>query len=291
MDVTGTTLARFIEQYRDVSGINVTVDWPNLEVVGVTGDLPVTLVLHDVPARAVLRQGLDHCTISEFDPLDYVVTEGVIHVTTQRLARRRHRVSVVYPMRGLVHAMLRPAMYVSAEEAGRHEAQLNRRLDVYFRTMPPQPVFDLSHALSGTNSGGSTPQWVPPAPDDTIDPEIAGIVEELVTLIQNTCGRPEEWHTLGGEVIMSRMVASSLIITAPSDVHGEIRHVLTQLHDMEASRHEQAMRNAAAVRLIADAYHDWVAGRRARAARLVRRAVAIAPGHPVVVAAHRLIED
>jgi hypothetical protein len=82
--LTGQGLADVTDFTRDVSGMNVIVDWSRLQDVGVTKDTPVHLQLTGARTSNVLHQII--AAIDHGDQLAVVTHGGVILVTTKQQA-------------------------------------------------------------------------------------------------------------------------------------------------------------------------------------------------------------
>jgi len=95
----GVALGDALDFLRDVSGINMTVNWKAMEAAGVTKDTPVTLRLRNVSARKALEMVLAEAGGSS--ALTYDVDEGVVEITTRELADQR-MYTKVYPIEDLL---------------------------------------------------------------------------------------------------------------------------------------------------------------------------------------------
>ncbi len=104
------------------------------------------------------------------------------------------------------------------------------------------PEFDLNEALSNTQSGASNEGGAgkgtslfgdaPATPDEgTTRGEL---VEQIVSLIQDTVGTPQEWAALGGDVSSIRELNGNLIVKGTPRQHHEITGLLAQIRGQAA---------------------------------------------------------
>lgn len=213
----GVALGDALDFLRDVSGINMTVNWKALEAAGVTKDTPVTLRLRNISARKAMEMVLAEAGGSS--ALTYDVDEGVVEITTKELADQR-MYTKVYPIEDLI---------------------------MEIPDFTDAPIFDLT-SLSNQNSGGggyggagggvgggggyggggggsgsgglfgnSSSQQNRQQQTGKTKQERA---QELVDLIRSTI-TPDVWQENGGKAAI-RYWSGNLIVTAPRSVQEAI---------------------------------------------------------------------
>ncbi len=212
VDFNAARLENVLEYFRSVTSVNVFVNWSALETAGVERDTVVSLQLTNVPAEQALRLVLQQAGANaEFDPIGYSIIEGIVTISTQRDLQRT--------------TDLRPYDI--------------RDLLVEIPNFDNYPEFDLSEAMdssgSGSGGGGGSSLFGDDQDDDEdTGPTRAELVEQIVTLIQDTVGRPEDWQAYGGDVSSVRELNGQLIIKTTPDGHRQISTLLSQLRETRA---------------------------------------------------------
>ena len=194
LKLNGVPLADAIDFLRDVSGLNIHVNWRALELLNVTKQTPVNLQFRSVSAGVVLRtlvNELGQGTIT------YFIEDGVVEVTTTEIADSKVYTRV-YPVDDLVMEI--------PNFAG--------------------PTFNLqqqSNTASGGGGGGSSSQSLFGGSGQTVVEQTASKQQRgdaLVKLITDTV-RPDIWRENGGTATI-RFFNGHLIVTAPRSVHESI---------------------------------------------------------------------
>ena len=199
MKFTGVTFGDAIDFVRDVSGVNIHVNWKALEAENVTADTPVNIRLRSVTLRKVL--GLLLSEASGTDTLTYFVDQGVVEITTREMADKKVYTKI-YPVDDLVMEI----------------PEFNQPPDFNL-----QSVTDQSQGGRG-GGGGSGQSIFGNGTDQSRDRETSTTREErgeqLVQLITDLV-RPEIWSVNGGTASI-RYFRGNLIVTAPRSVHDAI---------------------------------------------------------------------
>src|SRR3982751_321998 len=99
MKFTGVTFGEAIDFLRDVSGLNIHVNWKALEPESVTADTPVNIRVRSVSMRKVLNLLLSEA--SGGDTLAWYADGGVIEITTKEMADKKVYTKV-YPVDDLI---------------------------------------------------------------------------------------------------------------------------------------------------------------------------------------------
>jgi hypothetical protein len=191
--INGVPLENAVDFLRDLTGLNIHVNWRALELLNVTKQTPVTLRLADVSARRILRALLDETGSGEH--LTWYIDEGVVEITTREIADAQ-LITRVYPVEDLVLTVpdfegptfnLQQSNQTSGQGGGGGGG---------------------GSSLFGGNSGGAT--------QDTPQSKTAR-ADGLVKLIQETV-QPGVWRENGGTSSV-RYFNGHLIVTAPRSVH------------------------------------------------------------------------
>lgn len=99
INFAGVTLKDAIDFLRDVSGLNIHVNWKAIEAAGVGADTPINVKLRDVTIRKVLTLVLNES--SGGAGLTFYVDDGVVEITTREIANAQ-MFTVVYPVQDLL---------------------------------------------------------------------------------------------------------------------------------------------------------------------------------------------
>jgi uncharacterized membrane protein YgcG len=198
---TGVGLSDALDFIRDVSGINLNVDWKSLAEAGVTKDAPINLRMYGVSVRRVLNAVLTEAAGG--DTLTFYVDDGVVEITTKTVADAK-LITRVYPVGDLL---------------------------VDIPDFTDAPNFDLTQQSSGSGggkggggggggSGGSGGLFSSSSSTTTEKATVKTREEkaqELVDLIMTTV-RPEIWKENGGTASI-RYFNGHLVVSAPRSVH------------------------------------------------------------------------
>jgi RNA polymerase sigma factor (sigma-70 family) len=95
LDLKDVPLEDALEEFRKRSGMNVWVNWQDLQGQGVAKEHPITLRIEGMPARTALR------VLLRSADLGYFVEDGVLNVTTHQ-ASQQMLVRRIYPVADLV---------------------------------------------------------------------------------------------------------------------------------------------------------------------------------------------
>jgi hypothetical protein len=101
-DYDAHKLETVLNHWREVTGLNIQVDWIGLTNIGIGPDMPITLKIKNMPAGIVLEIILEQASTSnELDPIMYQVNQGLIQIATKRHFLQRPKV-VVYDLTELL---------------------------------------------------------------------------------------------------------------------------------------------------------------------------------------------
>jgi hypothetical protein len=99
INFTGVGFKDAIDFLRDVSGLNIHVNWKAIDAAGVAADTPVNIKLRNVPVRKALSLVLTEA--SGGVGLTFYVEDGVVEITTRDIANSQ-MMTVVYPVQDLL---------------------------------------------------------------------------------------------------------------------------------------------------------------------------------------------
>ncbi|MFA9478631.1 hypothetical protein ACERK3_10020 [Phycisphaerales bacterium AB-hyl4] len=220
-------LVNVIDYFRDATEQNFFVNWGALEMAGVDQDTPVSLQLSNVPAERALNLVLAQAS-SDFEPVQFSVIDGIVHVSTEADLRRTTDTRV-YDIRDLL---------------------------VQVPNFDNAPRFDLESALDsdhvgggrggrgggggggrggGGGGGGRGGLFGDTGSDE--DPDFrtrAEMIEEIEDLVRSTVGRIDDWDEFGGDVSSMREYNGNLIIRSTADNHRSVIDLLSQLRETRA---------------------------------------------------------
>jgi hypothetical protein len=100
IEVKGGRLDKLLAFLADTTGVNMSVNWRALEAAGIAADCPVTLKLHELPARIILKQTLDNAGGGNVK-LAFRIADGVVRISTAD-ELSREAVTRVYDVRDLI---------------------------------------------------------------------------------------------------------------------------------------------------------------------------------------------
>jgi uncharacterized membrane protein YgcG len=194
LNLSNVSFGDSIEFLRDITGLNINVNWKQLELLHVTKETPVNVRLRQISTRRALSLILAEA--GGATPLTYYIDEGVIEITTQEAADTK-MVTRVYDVSDLILEIPDfegPSFSLSSQggSGGGSGGGGNSGL------------------LSGSGGGGAGGR----TDEKGATKEQRG--EELVKLITTTI-RPEIWADAGGTAQI-RFWRGRLIVTAPRSV-------------------------------------------------------------------------
>lgn len=184
------TLGEAIELLRDASGANIHVNWPALEALNITREMPINMRLRSVSLRSVLKLLLADVGGGL---LTFYVDDGIIEITTRELADQQ-LITRVYPVEDLI---------------------------LEIPNFTDAPDFQIQSSSGGRGASGSGSIFSGSLGEETATGRTeAERGEELVQVIMETVD-PEVWRENGGTASI-RFFRGKLIITAPRSVHETI---------------------------------------------------------------------
>jgi hypothetical protein len=176
---------------RDISGVNIDVNWKALEAINISKNAEINLNLHDVSAGKVLSLILTQA--GPGDLLTYYVDQNVVEITTKEIADQK-MITIVYYVMDLL--------------------QPNDQFDYTI-----QNIGGGSAQVTG-GGGGSGSSSISQSTNTNASKTMDDKANNLIKLIE-TVVRPEVWRDNGGQASMAYL-NGNLIITAPRSVQESI---------------------------------------------------------------------
>lgn len=248
-------LGNVIDYIRDATGVNIVVNWAELEAVGLDRDMLCTVNLSRIPARQLLEAALAQAGADNFDDEKpaYTIAEGVVYIST--IAECRNTTAVaIYDIRFIQDWLTR------------------RELRAVYQDDPL--AMELLTLDMQTHQGGDV-SW-----QEAID--------QVVELVQDTVGEPDEW--LDEESTIRELNGNLIIKTTPEN-HREVQDYL----DMFIAHNRRAqvafVRELEVVRLLRRAEALRADGDHAEALGLVEEALLVDPLHEPARALRLVLEQ
>ncbi len=198
-----TALVDAIEYFRDITKLNIVVEWKALEDVGVSKDTPISINLKRVKIRVALKATLESAAPGL---LSYYIDDGVVHITTMARADAK-MVTRVYPIQDLLHEI------PDFKDTG-NDNNNETGTDI---TIGGGTGGGAGGGAGGGNLFGGGGAGNETNNERTTKKERA---QNIIDLIQSTI-RPEVWEPNGGKARI-RHLNGNLVITAPLSVHQQI---------------------------------------------------------------------
>jgi general secretion pathway protein D len=207
VDFDGIAFSDVVDFLREVSGLNIYVNWNSLQTVGIDQSVPVNVNLTNVSFEKVLTTVLDDVG-GVAAQLGYVIDEGVITVSTQEDLSRK-TVTRVYDILDLIHPV--PDFSAPDLELGEQEE---------------------GGGFGDGGDGGGGGLFGDDGDGDggeAVSVSRSGMVESIVMLIQETID-PNSWRPTG-DIGSVRELGGQLVITQTAQNHQSIVNLLNQLRE------------------------------------------------------------
>jgi len=213
----GITFEQVVDYLRDLTGLNIVVNWTALETAAIEKDKEVSLKLAagTVKIETALKLILEEVGAGETD-LAYEIGDGVIQISTKEDLARRTTVQV-YNVQDLI---------IRVDDFAGRTVNLNQ--------IGQQQQGGLGGAQGGGGGGGGgifeqgAGQQQQPQNDNGADN-----LARLIQLIQETID-PESWRSAGGNVGAISDLNNQVIVTQTSTAHNQLRDLLKQLRQARA---------------------------------------------------------
>lgn len=201
----GNRLENVIEYLRNVTGVNIVVNWRALEGAGIEPGTTVTLQLSSVPADKAIDLILEYVG-GDLVPLGYTVDAGVVTISTQENLGKITHIRT-YDIRDLV---------------------------VQAPNFDQAPSFDLVEVTRAPASGGGgNQQSLFEEEDEEGDLSRGEMIGQIQDLVRDTVD-PDNWRSAGGLVSSMSELNGTLIINSTTENHRQILSLLGQLRETRA---------------------------------------------------------
>ncbi len=203
VDFSDNNLEDVLTFIASVGNIEMDIDWPSLEDVGVSRESPVSLRLTSVPLDTVLDRVLEKASTPDF-PAGWAVTDGVLTIASDEVLRR-NTVLEIYDIRDLL---------IEIPDYGALAPQFD--LNTVFQQAGQQ----------GGGGGGQSPFQIQQQQQQDFDRD--ALIEDIRNLIQENVDR-EGWIDFGGETGSITELNGNLVIVNTPKNHREITGLLSKL--------------------------------------------------------------
>ncbi|MEM9414857.1 MAG: hypothetical protein AAGA29_05190 [Planctomycetota bacterium] len=247
-----------LDYLRDATGVNLVVNWTELEVSGIDQDSIISCTLHRVTARQLLETVLDEVGGESFDDEKpgYTLSDGVVYISTLAEIRRRHTTVELYDIRDLLEAFLGTGLFAVYQD------------DALAMELLALRQKNLTGAFEGRHR--------------------AELIDEVIELILDTVGTHDEWLD---EYSTIRELNGNFIIKTTWHNHRAIVELLDRLRAGQNAEHLAFVRELECVRLLRRAEEKRAAGEYAEALALVEQALAVDPLHETARALRVVLEE
>jgi type II secretory pathway component GspD/PulD (secretin) len=204
-----TPLANVVDFVKQLTNLNIDVDWASLEAKGIDRDTPVTLELSSVPIRTVLDKVLEKVGQDPGNGAAWAINQGVLTIASRDVINKTKSLQI-YDIRDL---LVEVPDYSTA------------------------PEFDLAGVLQNANgshgSGGQSPFRDvngEKAPQRKSLEERTNEIINIITTNVDSAG----WQENGGDVGFIQQLTGNLIITNTPANHRAIQGLLSKLREVRS---------------------------------------------------------
>lgn len=211
-----TPLEQVVEFLTDLQGVNITVDWQDLESQGIEREKPVTVKMRDVAMRTAIKEVLTQ--VGGQTELGFAIGEGLLRIATKAKLNRDKFINV-YDIRDLIVKIPRfkTAPQLDMGQAGPDGAGAPG-LGTSF-----QNVF-------GGDRGSPQSEEERKEKSGEADSEMA---DKIMSIIRETV-EPDSWRENGGGEGALRELNGQLIVYNTADAQGQVISLLDQLRQSRA---------------------------------------------------------
>ncbi len=217
------TFEQVMDYFRNLTGLNIVVNWNAMEFADIEREAEVTLKLQNVRLQKALDLILDHVGGGETE-LAYEIDDGVITVSTKEDLSRRTKTGV-YNVEDLLHQI--PdfiGRQISLDNIGQNQGGGGGGGGF------GGGGFGGLGGGGGGGSGGGGGLFGGSGGGGGDDEEVISDedpLETLIELIQQTID-PESWRSTGGNVGSIQTLHNQIIVTQTSTAHNQLRDLMKQ---------------------------------------------------------------
>lgn len=214
----GIAFEQLVEHLRDLTGLNIVVNWSALETAAIEKDKEVSLKLNagTVKYETALKLILEEVGGGEVE-LAYEIGDGVIQISTKEDLARRTTVQV-YNVQDLI---------VRVPDFEGRQVNLNNIGNAQ------RGGLGGAQGGGGGQQGGGIFDGGGQQPQGQGDTDGADNLARLVNLIQTTID-PESWREAGGNTGAINDLNNQIIVTQTATAHNQLRDLLKQLRQARA---------------------------------------------------------
>ncbi len=215
-----------IELFREMTGLNIVVNWNALEAYAIEKEVEISLDLTDVPFDKALDLILSKAGQGEV-PLGYVIDEGIINISTKE-DLSRNTITRVYNVQDLIISV--PTFRGRNIDIGQIGQQGGQ-----------QGGLGGGSFIEGGGAGGGGGQQGGGQgifndggnDDDDNDQDEGDPLQPIIDLIQQTID-PESWREAGGITGSISTLNQQLVVTQTTSNHDQLLDLLRQLRQARA---------------------------------------------------------
>lgn len=314
-------LDEVLDCIREQTGVDIFVNWPSCELVGIDTDTVIALGLTRGSADSLLRMTIKQASAENFDDdkIGWIIRDGVVQIATQFELKAETELRI-YDLSPLVRSRFRPvglAFDADAREEtiafhawmrGQREYPIS---DTTQQQLLEQQIQQLQHQLERLeNPEAQGPDPIAMGPggagggglffaDDSdrsyLDPSYEEYIDILIEMIQDTVGDPDEW--LDEDSTICEVDGMFAVLTT-RESHHAIESQLNMVLANEVRDHATILRDVQVMELLGRASALQLDGDFEGALVLADRALLIDQGHitahafrQVIVATLRRIRE
>ena len=300
LDADNVTIEQVIDFCREATGVNIAVNWPTLELVGVDQDSLVSAHLVNVSAAKLLGLMLDQVSADAFDDdkLSYDVHEGIVRISTRR-ELKHYTETRIYDVSWLLGDQEKLNAMLYGDHAFAEKLMTMMKAGAW---MPkPVPAFDLNSALSCTNSGGSTSTreaggdsqgglfGVKKKDKEDVSYYVLSREERIDIvrdLIRSTVGDPDDW--IDARYTMTEL-NQQLVIVATRGDHMRIEALLNGLREAQVVHFQRQARLIEVFLILKEAEAYRLKQQYPQALRKIDQALRVDPDNAEALALRQII--
>ena len=304
-------LSPVLAELEKLSGVQFNINWPAMELVGFDEDSLIDYKAEQLPMSTVLRHVLDQVSADAFDDdkLGFACRAGMIEISTLRELKAKS-VTRSYDIGPLIREPFRPVGMLFSEDAFRdavafhawlrgerqypftdamllhvyqeHIAKMNDEIAL----LAPNGVVGEAEEEEPKGAGGGNGGGGLFGDDDERD-WVHESINELIELITDTIGDPDEWLDEESTVTVHNHV---LIIKTTRENHAQIQRMLESLLQAEIDKQAAILKDAHVSQWVAQANQLLKKGDVKGAHQLIERSLRVMPDHVPANATKQIIE-
>lgn len=209
-----TPLELAIGRLKEDRQINISVDWSDLEAVGIQRDKPVSLSFTRIALGRVLKEIVDQ--VSQDAPIAYRIVDGVVRIATRdKLDNEKY--ALLYDVRDLIVSIPR---FVNAPKVD--QTAIVNNASLFGGASSRNSLF--------ADGDGRMPE------DDNVEHTGIGDPREIARLLDviRSVVAPDSWRETGTGDGSLRELNGNIVVYNTSDAHQQVSNLLRQLRESRA---------------------------------------------------------